>query len=117
MRVGATLSSMKLMMLVVLTAGLLVTAAPAAANPSDCVSPDGTPCITADDGGVTVETPGGPSGTAGPDDVSGALPDGPSGEVTPDNVSGGFPGGPSGVVTPDDVSGCIPGLGCLNIPR
>lgn len=83
-----------------LAAGMLFTAAPAAANPPDCVSPDGTPCGVVDDNGVTGGIPGGMSGTAGPDIVEGQIP-----------------GGPSGVVTPNDVSGCIPGVGCLNIPR
>ena len=108
---------MKITMLAVVAAGFLAVAPPAAANPPDCVSPDGTPCVTVDQGGLTVDSPDGPAGTAGPDDVSGSLPGGPGGEVTPDQVSGGFPDGPSGTVTPNDVSACIPGLGCLNIPR
>lgn len=74
--------------------------APAAANPPDCVSPDGTPCGVVDGGGATGSIPGGPSGTAGPDGVEGSIP-----------------GGPSGQVTPGEVSGCIPGVGCLDIPR
>ncbi len=75
-------------------------AGPAAANPPDCVSPDGTPCAIVDGGGATGSIPGGPSGTAGPGVVEGSIP-----------------GGPSGQVTPGEVSGCVPGVGCLNIPR
>ena len=84
----------------VLAIGFVVTAAPAGANPGDCVNPDGTACGVVDSGGATGAIPGGPSGTAGPDVVQGAIPGGPSGEVTP--------GG---------VSGCVPGIGCLDIPR
>ena len=83
-----------------IAAGALSLAGPAAANPPDCVSPDGTPCGVVDSGGATGGFPGGMSGTAGPDLVEGQIP-----------------GGPSGVVTPNDVSGCVPGIGCLNIPR
>ena len=78
----------------------LALAAPATANPPDCVSPDGTACGVVDDGGATGAIPGGPAGTASPDLVEGSIP-----------------GGPSGVVTPGSVSGCIPGIGCLNVPR
>ena len=78
----------------------VVWAAPAAANPPDCVNPDGTPCNVVTPDGASGGIPGGPSGTAGPDVVQGAIP-----------------GGPSGQVTPDQVSGCIPGIGCINVPR
>jgi hypothetical protein len=91
---------MKLMMIAAVAAGVLGAAAPAVANPPDCVSPDGTPCGVVDEGGATGSVPGGPSGTAGPDLVEGAIP-----------------GGPSGAVTPGEVSGCVPGIGCLDIPR
>lgn len=88
------------MMIAAVAAGMLVAAAPAAANPDDCVSPDGTACGVVDGDGATGSIPGGPSGTAGPDLVEGSIP-----------------GGPSGAVTPGEVSGCIPGVGCLDIPR
>ncbi len=91
---------MKLMVFAVLAAGVLAGAAPAVANPPDCVSPDGTPCGVVDGAGATGSIPGGPSGTAGPGLVEGSIP-----------------GGPSGSVTPGEVSGCIPGVGCLDIPR
>ncbi len=93
---------MKMLPMVVAGAAVavLTLAGPVAANPPDCVSPDGTPCGVVDDGGATGQIPGGPTGTAGPDLVEGSIP-----------------GGPSGVVTPNDVSGCIPGIGCLNVPR
>lgn len=83
-----------------MVAGALAIAAPAAANPPDCDSQDGSACGTVEGDGATGSIPGGPSGTAGPDLVEGSIP-----------------GGPSGQVTPDDVSGCVPGVGCLNIPR
>ena len=91
---------MKLITIAAVAAGVLVAAAPAVANPPDCVSPDGTPCGVVDGDGATGSIPGGPSGTAGPDLVEGAIP-----------------GGPSGEVTPSEVSGCVPGVGCLDIPR
>ena len=91
---------MKLITIAAVAAGVLVAAAPAVANPPDCVSPDGTPCGVVDGDGATCSIPGGPSGTAGPDLVEGAIP-----------------GGPSGAVTPGEVSGCVPGVGCLDIPR
>lgn len=91
---------MKLILTVIAAVGLLVTAAPAAANPPDCVSPDGTPCAVVDGDGATGSIPGGPSGTAGPGLVEGSIP-----------------GGPSGEVAPGQVSGCVPGIGCLDIPR
>jgi hypothetical protein len=80
--------------------GMLGSAVTAAANPEDCVSPDGSACGVVDSDGATGSIPGGPSGTAGPGLVEGSIP-----------------GGPSGQVTPGDVSGCIPGVGCLDIPR
>lgn len=79
---------------------LFAAAAPAAADPTDCVNPDGTTCNV-----VT------------PDGASGAIPGGPTGTATPDYVEGSIPGGPSGQVTPDQVSGCLPGIGCINVPR
>ena len=91
---------MKLITIAAVAAGVLVAAAPAVANPPDCVIPDGTPCGVVDGDGATGSIPGGPSGTAGPDLVEGAIP-----------------GGPSGEVTPGEVSGCVPGVGCLDIPR
>ena len=91
---------MKLVMATALMAGAFVTAAQAAADPSYCVNPDGSPCNVVTPGGATGAIPGGPSGTAGPDVVQGSIP-----------------GGPSGQVTPGDVSGCIPGIGCMDIPR
>ena len=91
---------MKLITIAAVAAGVLVAAAPAVANPPDCVSPDGTPCGVVDGDGATGSIPGGPSGTAGPDLVEGAIT-----------------GGPSGAVTPGEVSGCVPGVGCLDIPR
>lgn len=75
-------------------------AAPAAADPTDCFNPDGTPCNV-----VT------------PDGASGAIPGGPTGTATPGLVEGSIPGGPSGQVTPGNVSGCIPGIGCIDVPR
>ncbi len=90
---------MKPILMAALAAGMLGTAAPAPANPPDCVSPDGTPCVVVDGDGVSGTIPGGPSGTAGPEGASGAIPGGPSGEA-----------GPGG------ASGCIPGVGCLDIP-
>lgn len=91
---------MKLVMATALMAGAVITAAPAAADPSYCVNPDGSPCNVVTPDGATGAIPGGPSGTAGPDVVQGSIP-----------------GGPSGQVTPGDVSGCIPGIGCMDIPR
>ncbi|MFM9033233.1 MAG: hypothetical protein ACKOQ4_02930 [Mycobacterium sp.] len=91
---------MRTLLIAALAGGMIATAAPAPANPPDCVSPDGTPCGVVDGDGATGQIPGGPGGTAGPDLVEGSIP-----------------GGPSGEVTPGDVSGCIPGIGCLNIPR
>ena len=91
---------MKLIMLAALAAAALATAAPALANPDDCVNPDGSACGVVDGDGATGSIPGGPSGTAGPGLVEGSIP-----------------GGPSGEVTPGEVSGCIPGVGCLDIPR
>ena len=82
-----------------IAAGALSLAGPAAANPPDCVSPDGSPCMVVDGDGVSGEIPGGPAGSAGPQGASGAIPGGPSGEV-----------GPGG------ASGCVPGVGCLDIP-
>ena len=79
---------------------LFAAAGPAAADPTDCVNPDGSPCNV-----VT------------PDGASGAIPGGPTGTASPDLVEGSIPGGPSGTVTPGQVSGCIPGIGCLDIPR
>jgi len=79
---------------------LFAAAAPAAADPTDCVNPDGTPCNVVTPDGATGGIPGGPAGTAGPDVVEGSIP-----------------GGPSGQVTPGEVSGCIPGIGCINVPR
>ena len=101
----------------VLVVGMLATAAPAAANPPDCVNPDGTACAVVDSDGATGSIPGGPSGEVTPDLAEGSIPDGPSGEVTPGLVQGSIPGGPSGEVTPSQVSGCVPGIGCLDIPR
>ena len=77
----------------------LAWAAPAAADPPDCVNPDGSPCNMVTSDGATGAIPGGPTGTAGPGLVEGSIP-----------------GGPSGQVTPGDVSGCIPGIGCINVP-
>ena len=79
---------------------VLAWAAPAAADPTDCVNPDGSPCNV-----VT------------PDGASGAIPGGPTGTAGPGMVEGSIPGGPSGEVTPSDVNGCIPGIGCINVPR
>ena len=101
----------------VLVVGMLATAAPAAANPPDCVNPDGSACAVVDSDGATGSIPGGPSGTIGPDLAEGSIPGGPSGEVTPDLAEGSIPDGPSGEVTPSQVSGCVPGIGCLDIPR
>ena len=56
-----------LLAVLALAAGMLGTAAPAPANPPDCVSPDGTPCVVVDGDGVSGTIPGGPSGTAGPE--------------------------------------------------
>ncbi len=92
--------AIRLAMIAVFGAGVLAAAGPAAANPSDCVNPDGTACAVADSDGATGSIPGGPSGTAGPDVVQGSIP-----------------GGPSGQVTPGEVDGCIPGIGCLNVGR
>ncbi|MFN8072038.1 MAG: hypothetical protein U0R66_09595 [Mycobacterium sp.] len=78
----------------------LAWAAPAVADPPDCVNPDGSPCNV-----VT------------PDGAAGAIPGGPTGTAGPGLVEGSIPGGPSGQVTPGDVSGCIPGIGCINVPR
>lgn len=90
---------MKLILIAALAAGVLATAAPALANPPDCVSPDGSPCVVVDGDGVSGEIPGGPSGNAGPQGASGSIP-----------------GGPSGGVGPGGASGCVPGVGCLDIP-
>ena len=94
------LEGMKPFLVAVTIAGLLVNAAPATADPTDCVSPDGSACAVVDGDGASGAIPGGPSGTAGPGMVEGSIP-----------------GGPSGAVTPDQVSGCVPGVGCLDIPR
>lgn len=79
---------------------LFAAAAPATADPTDCVNPDGSPC-----------------NIVAPNDVSGAIPGGPTGSVTPGLIEGSIPGGPSGSVTPGEVSGCIPGIGCIDVPR
>lgn len=91
--------AMKLFLIAALSVGALATAGPAPANPPDCVSPDGSPCMVVDGDGVSGEIPGGPAGSAGPQGASGSIPGGPSGEV-----------GPGG------ASGCVPGVGCLDIP-
>ncbi len=79
---------------------LLAWAVPAAADPTDCVTLDGTTCNVVTPDGATGAIPGGPTGTAGPGLVEGSIP-----------------GGPSGQVTPGQVSGCIPGIGCIDVPR
>lgn len=88
------------MMFVGAAVATIAWAAPAVADPTDCLNADGTPC-----------------NVVGPDGVAGGVPGGPAGSVGPDVVQGAIPGGPSGEVTPGQVSGCIPGIGCMDIPR
>lgn len=92
-------TKVSMMVAAVAMAGLWLSG-PAAADPTDCVNPDGSPC-----------------NVVAPNDVSGAIPGGPTGSVTPGMVEGSIPGGPSGQVTPGEVSGCIPGIGCIDVPR